>query len=76
MADNGKKAMARDMGTVIAIDGVMLLLIAGFLLTGGERVLDCDKELFYIGAGFCIYFAWWVFRNTLICMIACCTKKP
>lgn len=68
--------MLRDTGTMIITDFLLLLLLSGFLFGKFPQTLACSTNLVWVGAGFCIYFTWFVIRNLIIMGACLCASKP
>jgi len=68
--------MLRDVGIVITFDFIVMLAMIGFLYPRSALVYNSSRKLFYVGAGFVLFEAFFVIRNTVLIALCLCSPNP
>lgn len=68
--------MLRDVGIVITFDFIVMLAMIGFLYPKSATVYNSSRKLFLVGAGFVLFEAFFVLRNTFLLTLCLCSPNP
>lgn len=68
--------MLKDVGLMVITDFFLTIILLSFLFGKQEKTYACSQDLFWVGVGFDVYFAWFTVRNLAIMAACWFSQKP